>query len=65
MIFIVEISSVVLQTTWKVLLGKRLLKMSPLHHHLEIIGKEEASIVMYAWAFAALFAIIGVWLSFQ
>ena len=65
MIFILEISSVILQTSWKVLLGKRLLKMSPLHHHLEIIGKEETSIVMYAWAFASIFAIIGVWLSFQ
>lgn len=65
MVFIVEISSVILQAAWKTVLGKRLLKMSPLHHHLEIIGKEEASIVMYAWAFAALFAVLGIWLSFQ
>ena len=65
MIFVVEIMSVVLQTSSKVLLGRRFIKMSPLHHHLEIIGKEESSIVMYAWAFAAIFAIIGVWLSFQ
>ncbi|MFY9457407.1 MAG: hypothetical protein WAP23_00520 [Candidatus Spechtbacterales bacterium] len=65
MIFIVEISSVILQTLSKVLLGKRLLKMSPLHHHFEIIGMEESSIVMYSWALAGLFAILGVWLSFQ
>jgi phospho-N-acetylmuramoyl-pentapeptide-transferase len=64
-IFIGEILSVILQTGWKVLFGVRLLKMAPLHHHLEIIGKEESSIVMYAWTFAALFAIVGVWLSFQ
>lgn len=65
MVFIVEILSVIAQTVWKILLGKRLLKMAPLHHHLEIVGKEETSIVMYAWAFAALFAVLGMWLSFQ
>ena len=65
MVFIIEIASVILQTTWKVLFGARLLKMAPIHHHLEIIGKEESSIVMYAWTLSALFAILGVWLSFQ
>jgi len=65
MIFIVEIFSVIAQTGWKVLFGRRLLKMAPLHHHLEIIGKEESSIVMFAWTLAAIFAVIGVWLSFQ
>lgn len=65
MIFVVEIMSVILQTSWKVLFGKRLLKMAPFHHHLEIIGKDELSIVMYAWIFSAMFAVLGVWLSFQ
>ncbi|MBI1888842.1 MAG: hypothetical protein HYS15_02830 [Candidatus Spechtbacteria bacterium] len=65
MVFIAEILSVVLQTVWKVMFGKRLFKMAPLHHHFEIAGKEESSIVMYAWTFAALFAIFGIWLSFQ
>jgi phospho-N-acetylmuramoyl-pentapeptide-transferase len=65
MIFIIEISSVILQTFSKVLLGKRFLKMAPLHHHFEIIGMQESSIVMYAWALAGLFAVLGVWFSFQ
>lgn len=65
MIFIAEILSVIFQTIWKVMFGRRLFKMAPLHHHLEIIGKEESSIVMYAWTFAALCAAIGIWLSFQ
>lgn len=65
MIFIAEIFSVILQTGWKVFFGRRLLKMAPLHHHLEIVGKDEAGIVMYAWTVAAIFAIIGMWLSFQ
>lgn len=65
MVFMVEIMSVIFQTLSKVLLGRRLIKMSPLHHHLEIIGKEETSIVMYAWALAAIFGALGVWLSFQ
>jgi len=65
MIFIIEIMSVIIQTSWKVLFGKRLFRMAPIHHHLEIMNKEESSIVMYAWTFAALFGVVGVWLSFQ
>lgn len=65
LVFIAEITSVILQTGWKIILGKRLLKMAPLHHHLEIIGREESSIVMYAWAMAGLFAMFGVWLGFR
>lgn len=65
MIFMVEILSVVMQTTWKVSFGRRFFKMAPFHHHLEIIGKDESSIVMYGWTLAAIFAVVGIWLSFQ
>ena len=65
MIFIVEISSVILQVASKVIFGVRLFKMAPLHHHLEMTGKDESSIVMYAWTFTALFSSVAIWLSFQ
>ena len=65
MIFIVEISSVILQVASKVLFGVRLFKMAPLHHHLEMSGKDESSIVMYAWTFTALFSSVAIWLSFN
>ena len=64
-IFFIEIGAVLLQTFWKILFGRRLLAMAPLHHHLEIKGWSEARIVMYAWTFGGLFAILGIWLSFH
>ena len=64
-IFMVELASVVFQTAWRVLFGRRFFKMSPLHHHLEFIGWNESRIVMYAWTIAGIMAVTGVWLSFQ
>ena len=65
MIFVIEISSVLVQIVSRVLTGRRLLAMAPLHHHLEIRGWDETRIVMYAWAGAALFSISAIWLSFH
>ena len=62
-IFLVEILSTMLQTLWKVLFGRRLFAMSPLHHHFEMKGWSEATIVMYAWAIGVLLAAVGIWLS--
>lgn len=64
-IFFIEILSVIFQLAWKVLLGKRLLAMAPLHHHLEIRGWSEATIVMYAWTATAILSAIAIWLSFH
>jgi phospho-N-acetylmuramoyl-pentapeptide-transferase len=62
-IFITEIGSVLLQGTARRLLGRRLLKMAPLHHHLEMIGWPEYKIVMRMWVIAPLLVILGIWLS--
>ncbi|MBI2462662.1 MAG: hypothetical protein HYV65_00220 [Candidatus Spechtbacteria bacterium] len=64
-IFVIEIVSVLIQVAWRVLFGHRLLAMAPLHHHLEITGWSEATIVMYAWAVASLFSMTAIWLSFH
>lgn len=46
-IYIVENLSVILQVTYfKLTHGKRLFKMSPLHHHFEMCGWNETKIVM-------------------
>jgi len=65
LIFALEIVSVIFQTLWRIFFGRRLLKMAPLHHHLEISGWTESKIVMYAWVAAGISAIIGIWLSIQ
>lgn len=49
-IYIVESLSVVLQVISYKTTGKRIFKMSPIHHHFEMLGHKETSIV---FAFAA------------
>ncbi len=44
-IFVIETASVMLQVTSFKLTGKRIFKMSPIHHHFEMIGWSEWKIV--------------------
>jgi len=53
--------SVVLQVTYfKLTKGRRLFKMSPLHHHFELSGWSETQVVQRFWLISLLFAMIGV-----
>lgn len=45
-VYLIEALSVVLQVFWFKRTGKRLFKMSPLHHHFEMNGLSEQKIVM-------------------
>jgi phospho-N-acetylmuramoyl-pentapeptide-transferase len=56
-----EVASVVLQVTYfRLTGGRRLFKMSPLHHHFELSGWSETQIVQRFWLISLLFAMIGV-----
>lgn len=57
-VFICEVLSVIIQTTYfKLTHGKRIFKMSPIHHHFEMCGMSEVQIVLM---FAAVGAVGGV-----
>lgn len=61
MIFVIETFSVILQVTYfKFTKGKRLFRMSPLHHHFEQLGLEENKVVVRFWIISLVFAIIGL-----
>ncbi len=60
-IFISETLSVMLQVTSFKLTGKRIFKMSPVHHHFELSGWSEKKIVAIFCAISALGGIIAVW----
>ena len=45
-VYIVEALSVVLQVISFKLFGKRIFKMSPIHHHFELCGWSETKIVL-------------------
>jgi phospho-N-acetylmuramoyl-pentapeptide-transferase len=56
-----EVASVILQVIYfRLTGGRRLFKMSPLHHHFELSGWSETQIVQRFWLISLLFAMIGV-----
>lgn len=61
LVFILETVSVILQVCYfKATKGKRLFKMSPLHHHFELSGWKERTIVHTAWAVTALMVVVAI-----
>ena len=62
-IFLLEIVSVILQIFWRHVLGKRLFKMAPLHHHLECLGWSEEKIVMRFWIINLFMMFLGLWIA--
>lgn len=59
MIFLVEALSVILQVASFKTRGKRIFKMSPLHHHYELSGWSEEKVVKTFWAVSVLFGVIA------
>ena len=60
-IFVIAPGSVVLQRYYfKITGGKRLFLMSPFHHHLEMRGWPEITIVVRLWIVAGILAVTGV-----
>jgi phospho-N-acetylmuramoyl-pentapeptide-transferase len=59
-IYILESGSVAIQLTSKRFFGRKVFLAAPLHHHFEARGWPEPKIVMRAWIFTALTALVGV-----
>jgi phospho-N-acetylmuramoyl-pentapeptide-transferase len=58
---VIEAISVILQVTYfKISKGKRLFKMAPIHHHLELSGMKETTIVPMFWGITALLAVLSI-----
>ena len=63
-IFILEISTSLIQMFGKKYLKRRLLPLSPFHLWLQSIGWEEPKVVTRAWLAGVVLAIFGLWLAF-
>lgn len=65
-IYIAENLSVILQVLWfKITKGRRLFKMSPLHHHFELCGWSENKIVLVFTAVTAVGCLLALLLFFR
>jgi phospho-N-acetylmuramoyl-pentapeptide-transferase len=58
-VFFAVIMSVVLQVGSYKLRGRRIFRMTPLHHHFELIGWAEEKITVRFWIVAALAGLLG------
>lgn len=58
-VYVAEAMSVIIQVTWFKKTGKRIFKMSPIHHHFEMCGWSEKKIVAVFSAVTALLCVAG------
>jgi phospho-N-acetylmuramoyl-pentapeptide-transferase len=59
-VFFAVIMSVVIQVASYRLRGRRVFRMTPLHHHFELVGWAEEKITLRFWIVAALAGLLGV-----
>jgi phospho-N-acetylmuramoyl-pentapeptide-transferase len=61
-VFVIETLSVIIQVTSFKTTGKRIFKMSPLHHHYELLGWSEWRVVTTFWLIGLIFAGLGIYI---
>lgn len=59
-VYFAETLSVILQVLSFKLTGKRIFKMSPLHHHFELSGWKETKVVIIFWSVTVLLCLFGL-----
>ncbi len=62
-IFYIELLTVIIQIAGRYLLGRRIFKMAPLHHHFELRGWSEEKTVMRFWIIHAAAVLLGLWIA--
>ncbi|MDR2975072.1 MAG: phospho-N-acetylmuramoyl-pentapeptide-transferase, partial [Propionibacteriaceae bacterium] len=61
LLFVLEAFSVIAQVGFfKLSHGRRLFRMAPLHHHFEMLGWEEITVVVRFWIIAGLSVVVGI-----
>jgi phospho-N-acetylmuramoyl-pentapeptide-transferase len=59
-VFVIEAMSVILQVLSFKMTGRRIIKMSPIHHHFELSGWKENTVIVRFWIVSILFALLGL-----
>ncbi len=59
-VFVIEAMSVIIQVASFKLTGRRIFKMSPIHHHFELSGWKENTVIVRFWILSVLFALLGL-----
>ncbi|MFB4162569.1 phospho-N-acetylmuramoyl-pentapeptide-transferase [Alteribacillus sp. JSM 102045] len=61
-VFVAETLSVIIQVLSFKLRGRRIFKMSPIHHHFELTGWSEWRVVVTFWAVGMVCAVLGIYI---
>jgi len=59
-VFVIEAISVILQVISFKLTGRRIFVMSPLHHHFELTGWKENTVIVRFWILSIIFVLLGL-----
>jgi len=59
-LFVIVTLSVVVQVVSYRLFGRRVFRMAPLHHHFELLGWPETTVIVRFWILAGLFCAFGL-----
>jgi len=59
-VFVIEAVSVILQVLSFKLTGRRIFAMSPIHHHFELVGWKENTVIVRFWILSGVFALLGL-----
>jgi phospho-N-acetylmuramoyl-pentapeptide-transferase len=59
-LYVIEVSSVILQVVSFRVFGRRALLMAPLHHHFELLDWPEFTVIVRFWILAGLFVAFGL-----
>ncbi len=59
-LFVLETLSVIIQIIWFKLFGTRVFRMAPIHHHFELLGWPETTVIVRFWILGGLFAALAL-----
>ena len=59
-VFVMETLSVMIQVFWYKRTGRRIFRMSPIHHHFEQLGWRETTVVVRFWIVGFVLTLIGL-----
>ena len=59
-IFVMETLSVIIQVASFKLLGRRVFKMAPIHHHFELLGWKETKITVRFWIISMILGLLAI-----
>ena len=59
-IFVIETVSVILQVVSFKLIGRRIFRMAPLHHHFELKGWPEPRVIVRFWIISVILVLVGL-----